>query len=261
MIQVERPTGKRQPKQQPASNTANWKGYAEELDVLEAELEATQTAKKDIYKAVRDLHGRVTADALKTAMRLRRMKAEKRQHHEEVDAVVFDILTAIGDSQPSRRRARPPELRDGAAAARVAHNSKVEGASPSPASSPVQHDPETGEITDTDGTASDGEGPHSEAAPNTPTGGVTKEVPDATAAITKGDTDAKSSLHSVIDSNLIVGAGHEPDKGRDTRVPQKANGVTSPGGEKPGPTTAELDASLANIPPNLDRRPKPGAAA
>jgi uncharacterized protein (UPF0335 family) len=106
------------------SATPDWRGYADEIDALEAQLKTLQDAKRDIYGSVRDIHGKDRADALKMAMRIRRTKPEKLERAGVIDGLASEILLAIDKPAPSRVRV-----------ARGARKAEV-----------PPHDAETGEI-------------------------------------------------------------------------------------------------------------------
>lgn len=107
--------------------------WAADLLDLEQQIEVLQGGKRDLYATIREEHGKATAAALKNAVRVHRMDADKRSEREEIDAEAERILAMI--------EARAPR------ATRVA-------------SAVPDHDAETGEITDTGaGLVQDGEQP------------------------------------------------------------------------------------------------------
>lgn len=132
----------------PGSNTL--RDWASELDAIDEQIEALQTSKKDFYGVIRDEHGKVTANALKAAIKLRRMDAEKRATAEQIDAETARILTIL-EGEPRAPRATRVE--------------KIEEFPP--------HDPETGEITQTQELAQ----PHSPAVASAPAGSASVEIP------------------------------------------------------------------------------------
>lgn len=77
--------------------------YAAQLLDLEADLEATQGAKKDVYTNARETYGKRFADSLKLAIKRHRMDADKRDAADEVDAEAERMLSII--SRPSAPRA------------------------------------------------------------------------------------------------------------------------------------------------------------
>lgn len=69
--------------------------WGAELDELDGKIKALQDAKRDFYTAIRDSHGKVTADALKAAQRIRGMDSEKRAKAEEIDAETARLLAVM----------------------------------------------------------------------------------------------------------------------------------------------------------------------
>ena len=69
--------------------------WSDELDQLDAQIKALQDSKRDFYAAIRDNHGKTTADALKAAQRIRGMDSEKRAKAEQVDAETARILAVL----------------------------------------------------------------------------------------------------------------------------------------------------------------------
>lgn len=77
--------------------------YAAQLLDLEADIEVTQGAKKDVYTNARETYGKRFADSLKLAIKRHRMDADKRDAADEVDAEAERMLSII--SRPSAPRA------------------------------------------------------------------------------------------------------------------------------------------------------------
>ena len=69
--------------------------WAADLFELEDQIEALQDAKKDLYKAIREEHGKKTANALKQAVKISRMDDEKRDEADEIDAETHRMLGII----------------------------------------------------------------------------------------------------------------------------------------------------------------------
>lgn len=69
--------------------------YAADLIDLEAEIEAKQTAKKDVYANLRDTYGKKAAAALKLAIKRHRMDSDKRQAADELDTEAERFLAVI----------------------------------------------------------------------------------------------------------------------------------------------------------------------
>lgn len=81
--------------------------YAAELLDLEADGEAVQSAKKDVYENARDTYGKKFARSLKRAVALHRMDADKRTEAEEIDAEAERFLSIIRSPRaPRATRAR-----------------------------------------------------------------------------------------------------------------------------------------------------------
>lgn len=78
--------------------------YAAELLDLEADGEAVQSAKKDVYENARDTYGKKFARSLKRAVALHRMDADKRTEAEEVDAEAERMLAVIRAPRATRTR-------------------------------------------------------------------------------------------------------------------------------------------------------------
>jgi hypothetical protein len=77
--------------------------YAAQLLDLEADLEAMQGAKKDVYANARETYGKRFADSLKLAIKRHRMDADKRDAADEIDVEAERMLAII--SKPSAPRA------------------------------------------------------------------------------------------------------------------------------------------------------------
>ncbi|EJN04271.1 hypothetical protein [Phyllobacterium sp. YR531] len=73
----------------------NYAGLSDELSQLDEQIQALQTAKKNIYGSVRDNFGKRTADALKLAVKLNSMPSEKRMDRDAVEEDAFRILAII----------------------------------------------------------------------------------------------------------------------------------------------------------------------
>lgn len=90
------------------------KNWAAELADLENQINDLQEAKRDFYKAIRDEHGRIIADALKNAMRLSRLDDAKRATLADVDGETDRLLSIIeggADEPHARVRAPAPHVR------------------------------------------------------------------------------------------------------------------------------------------------------
>lgn len=55
--------------------------YSQKYGEIEAQIDALQQNKKEFFKDIRSLHGKVSADGFKAAMRCRRMDAGRREEH------------------------------------------------------------------------------------------------------------------------------------------------------------------------------------
>jgi hypothetical protein len=81
--------------------------YAADLLDLEDQIEALQTSKRDLYKAIRDEHGKSDANSLKLAVKLSRMDGEKLIEAEAVDTEARRMLAIIENGRaPRATRAR-----------------------------------------------------------------------------------------------------------------------------------------------------------
>ena len=200
---------------------------ADRLERLDQEIEALQDDKKAIYAGVRDAHGKLTADALKQAMKLRRMDGEKRERADKLDAETLRILNAIeaGTANATRTRAARHEAE--------------------PA-----HDPDTGEITDWDSLRG--------AAPDA-TDGKASEVfvresrdawPDRQAEpVTESESRAKASAE-----NPVTGASSRPLDQRDADESTSSTVVTNASAghaSEVSPAPITVDAALL-LPPQTD---------
>ena len=80
--------------------------YAAQLLDLEADLEATQGAKKDVYANARETYGKRFADSLKLAIKRHRMDADKRDAADEIDAEAERMLAVIRAPRATHTRTR-----------------------------------------------------------------------------------------------------------------------------------------------------------
>jgi hypothetical protein len=80
--------------------------WAHDLFELEDQIEALQDGKKDLYAAIRDEHGKQTANALKRAVKLARMDSEKRDEADALDTEAFRILGIIEGAARAPRATR-----------------------------------------------------------------------------------------------------------------------------------------------------------
>lgn len=84
--------------------------YAADLLDLEDQIEALQDGKRDLYKTIREEHGRLEADAIKNALRIVRMDSEKRAKVEATDAEtarmvkIIEVGTVVATPAPARKR-------------------------------------------------------------------------------------------------------------------------------------------------------------
>jgi hypothetical protein len=76
--------------------------YAADLLDLEEQIDALQDSKRDLYKAIRDEHGKGEAKSLKRAVQLSRMDAGKRDEAEAVDTEAQRMLKIIEASRAPR---------------------------------------------------------------------------------------------------------------------------------------------------------------
>lgn len=76
--------------------------YAADLLDLEDQLGALQDAKRDLYAAIREEHGKGEAASLKLAVKLSRMDEGKRADAEAVDAEAQRMLAIIAKSRAPR---------------------------------------------------------------------------------------------------------------------------------------------------------------
>ena len=72
-----------------------WRGYADEIDQAEAQIEAGRLAKLAILRRVREEHGRMKALAFNAAVKMRRMDEATRQAADELEVESFNILKLI----------------------------------------------------------------------------------------------------------------------------------------------------------------------
>jgi uncharacterized protein (UPF0335 family) len=83
--------------------------YAADIFTIEDQIVALQTGKRDLFKAIREEHGKQEANALKAAIRLARMDGEKRDEAEAVDTEAQRML-AIIEKGRAPRATRPREI-------------------------------------------------------------------------------------------------------------------------------------------------------
>lgn len=76
--------------------------YAAQLLDLEADIEALQGDKKDVYANLRDAYGKRAADSLKLAIKRHRMDADKRDEADEIDAEAERFLAVIRAPRATR---------------------------------------------------------------------------------------------------------------------------------------------------------------
>jgi hypothetical protein len=84
--------------------------WCADLGELDQQIEDLQKAKRDVFKSIREDHGRVLADAVKNALRLSRLTEEQMSTHVEIDAEADRILRII---EASRGRATRVRTREG----------------------------------------------------------------------------------------------------------------------------------------------------
>lgn len=99
--------------------------YAADLTGLDGQIKELQNAKKRVYEALREDHGKQAAKALKAAVTIHSMDSEKRQQAEDIDTEAFRMLGIIETGTTLANS-------DDAHVARGAHE--------------ADHDPDTGEI-------------------------------------------------------------------------------------------------------------------
>ena len=73
----------------------DYRRWVAQLDKCENTINKIQDIKKKLYTEVRTDHGKVTADALKSAMRVYRMNDQKRDQMEEISAEAQRILGIV----------------------------------------------------------------------------------------------------------------------------------------------------------------------
>ncbi|MAS04813.1 MAG: hypothetical protein CL534_09020 [Ahrensia sp.] len=73
----------------------DYRRWVAQLDKCENAINKIQDMKKKLYTEIRTEHGKVTADALKSAMRVYRMDDQKRDQMEEVSAEAQRILDIV----------------------------------------------------------------------------------------------------------------------------------------------------------------------
>ena len=81
--------------------------YAAQLLDLEADIEALQDDKKDVYANLREAYGKKAADSLKLAIKRHRMDADKREAADEIDAEAERFLTVIRAPRATHAIANP----------------------------------------------------------------------------------------------------------------------------------------------------------
>lgn len=107
--------------------------WGDDLTEMDEQIEALQTAKREFYAGIRDKHGKITADALKAAQRIRGMEVERREKADQIDVETARILAVLEKPRAARhtrdKSAKPPVKGGG--------EEKIADA---------PHDPVTGEI-------------------------------------------------------------------------------------------------------------------
>jgi hypothetical protein len=76
----------------------DYRAWAASLGEIEDRISIEQDAKRDLYASIRASHGRIVADALKSAMRVHRMGDEKREHREQINAETAHIVEVLKTS-------------------------------------------------------------------------------------------------------------------------------------------------------------------
>lgn len=114
----------------------NYVALAEAWEELDDQLDALQSAKRNIVSSLREEHGKVVADAFKAAMRIRRMDGEKRMQAEAVDAEAFRILGILAKGRAPRATREIIEKFDAETGEIIPHQQ--------PPSSQVVDEPEAG---------------------------------------------------------------------------------------------------------------------
>jgi uncharacterized protein (UPF0335 family) len=129
-------------------DVTTYRSLVDEIGGLEDELDAIQKEKMAVYARIREEHGKLTAKAMKNAMRVLRMDDSKRAQSLLVDAEAQAILDALEEAS-CVARVRQDVVRPVEEAAPIAlAQESVEALAPAtlPVDDQVPHDPETGEI-------------------------------------------------------------------------------------------------------------------
>lgn len=98
-----------------------YRDWVAQLDEYENDINAIQDLKKELYTQIRTGHGKVIADAVKSAMRIFRMDDQKREQREIVSAEAQRILDVV-----KATKAQDTEADSGVLPTQVSRQSEVE---------------------------------------------------------------------------------------------------------------------------------------
>jgi|GEM_PF-3732403 len=124
----------------------DYRRWVAQLDKCENTINKIQEMKKKLYTEIRTDHGKVAADALKSAMRVYRMDDQKRDQMEEVSAEaqrILDIVKPVAKEGAVTAEAEPQaeDVRPAEAPSAVDGEGGEEGKSVAQAMPPIQLKP------------------------------------------------------------------------------------------------------------------------
>lgn len=76
----------------------DYRAWAANLGEIEDRISAEQDAKRVFYANIRATHGKIAADAIKSAMRILRLVDDKREQREQIDAQTVHIVQVLKSS-------------------------------------------------------------------------------------------------------------------------------------------------------------------
>lgn len=76
----------------------DYRTWAASLGEIEDRISIEQDAKRVFYANIRATHGKIAADAIKSAMRILRLADDKREQREQIDAQIAHIVQIVKSS-------------------------------------------------------------------------------------------------------------------------------------------------------------------
>lgn len=76
----------------------DYRACAASLGEIEDRISIEQDAKRVFYANIRATHGKISADAIKSAMRILRLADDKREQREQIDAQTAHIVQVVKSS-------------------------------------------------------------------------------------------------------------------------------------------------------------------